>query len=407
MEWIRNIRTPYVSNWNLDIQHAITNNLSIDIGYVGNHGTKLLGKTRPQPASARTAGMGHAADSNRLQTMHNAGHVAIAAQVCQSLLESTCALYAKPTLNRHPSRSPLLVRDNVSRARTRTWDHGRTVQSNQFVLFVPELHHPDQEQLRIQLRRPASDSDGPQLPRTLVHRRVHLFSRSRRCLRPGDISQLPGSARTATAVFASSCMRTPTSTFATASRFRWTTPFPDRKGFGQLLEGWAVNSDRDRHSGLPWGLSDQSDDFSGTNVIGHRRRRASANSGTSSAIPRFHPGPRMDRYERRLAKRRGGLPFFAGGGHAAARALPMPLQRQGGGTSDRYARFARQPRLLRGRELCADSGCVRTPTATRSRISSATPASRTWTSRSPSSSQFKERLKAEVRVEIFNILQSS
>jgi hypothetical protein len=39
-----NIRTPYVNNWNLDIQHAITNNLSIDIGYVGNHGTKLLGK---------------------------------------------------------------------------------------------------------------------------------------------------------------------------------------------------------------------------------------------------------------------------------------------------------------------------------------------------------------------------
>src|SRR6202035_847666 len=47
----RNIRTPYVSNWNLDIQHAITNNLSIDIGYVGNHGTKLLGKLNVnQPA---------------------------------------------------------------------------------------------------------------------------------------------------------------------------------------------------------------------------------------------------------------------------------------------------------------------------------------------------------------------
>ena len=39
-----NIRTPYVNNWNLDIQRAITNNLSIDVGYVGNHGTKLLGK---------------------------------------------------------------------------------------------------------------------------------------------------------------------------------------------------------------------------------------------------------------------------------------------------------------------------------------------------------------------------
>ncbi len=49
-----NIRTPYVGTWNLDIQHAITNNLSIDIGYVGNHGMKLLGKSnvnQPLPGS--------------------------------------------------------------------------------------------------------------------------------------------------------------------------------------------------------------------------------------------------------------------------------------------------------------------------------------------------------------------
>ena len=39
-----NIRTPYVENWSLGIQRAITNNLSLDISYVGNHGTKLLGK---------------------------------------------------------------------------------------------------------------------------------------------------------------------------------------------------------------------------------------------------------------------------------------------------------------------------------------------------------------------------
>ncbi len=53
-----NIRTPYVSNWNLDIQRAITNNLSIDIGYVGNHGTKLLGKldvNQPAPGAGWTA----------------------------------------------------------------------------------------------------------------------------------------------------------------------------------------------------------------------------------------------------------------------------------------------------------------------------------------------------------------
>ena len=34
---------PDVINYSLDIQKAITNNVSLDIGYVGNHGTKLIG----------------------------------------------------------------------------------------------------------------------------------------------------------------------------------------------------------------------------------------------------------------------------------------------------------------------------------------------------------------------------
>jgi hypothetical protein len=38
-----NLRTPYVTTWTLGIQHALTNNLSMDIAYVGNHGTKLNG----------------------------------------------------------------------------------------------------------------------------------------------------------------------------------------------------------------------------------------------------------------------------------------------------------------------------------------------------------------------------
>ena len=38
-----NLRTPYVTTWTLGVQHALTNNLSMDIAYVGNHGTKLNG----------------------------------------------------------------------------------------------------------------------------------------------------------------------------------------------------------------------------------------------------------------------------------------------------------------------------------------------------------------------------
>ena len=39
----RNFRTPYVENWMLGIQHAFSGKLSLDVDYVGNHGTKLPG----------------------------------------------------------------------------------------------------------------------------------------------------------------------------------------------------------------------------------------------------------------------------------------------------------------------------------------------------------------------------
>ncbi len=39
----RNLTTPYVYNWNLNIQHAFTPNLSLEVAYVGNHGSNLTG----------------------------------------------------------------------------------------------------------------------------------------------------------------------------------------------------------------------------------------------------------------------------------------------------------------------------------------------------------------------------
>ncbi|MGB2888726.1 MAG: TonB-dependent receptor [Candidatus Acidiferrales bacterium] len=53
----RNFRNPYVSNWTLGVQHAFTNNLSWNLAYVGNHGSRLEGITDlnqpvPVPGSA-------------------------------------------------------------------------------------------------------------------------------------------------------------------------------------------------------------------------------------------------------------------------------------------------------------------------------------------------------------------
>src|SRR5207249_5295563 len=38
-----NLKTPYVVSWNFGVQHAFTNNLSLEVGYCGNHGTNLTG----------------------------------------------------------------------------------------------------------------------------------------------------------------------------------------------------------------------------------------------------------------------------------------------------------------------------------------------------------------------------
>ena len=49
-----NFRTPYVTNWTLGVQHALTNDLSVDVSYVGSHGTRLNGIrdiNQPDPAT--------------------------------------------------------------------------------------------------------------------------------------------------------------------------------------------------------------------------------------------------------------------------------------------------------------------------------------------------------------------
>ena len=38
-----NLRTPYVTTWTAEIQHSFTNDLSLEVGYVGDHGTDLIG----------------------------------------------------------------------------------------------------------------------------------------------------------------------------------------------------------------------------------------------------------------------------------------------------------------------------------------------------------------------------
>ena len=49
-----NLKTPFVINWNVDVQHTFGSNYSLDVGYVGNHGDNLIGTVDENQINAAT-----------------------------------------------------------------------------------------------------------------------------------------------------------------------------------------------------------------------------------------------------------------------------------------------------------------------------------------------------------------
>jgi hypothetical protein len=43
MSVVRNLSTPYVFSWDVNVQHSFTPTLSMEVGYIGNHGSNLVG----------------------------------------------------------------------------------------------------------------------------------------------------------------------------------------------------------------------------------------------------------------------------------------------------------------------------------------------------------------------------
>jgi hypothetical protein len=239
-----NLRTPYVSNWNLDIQHAITNNLSIDVGYVGNHGTKLLGKldlNQPAPFSGWTAAA-------------IAGCIASAASCApDNNAEQAAQPFTAPCASSilglgYPSSS-----GGVFNANNKCFS---------YLSFITQIQN-------------IYDSNYNGLQITLTGRNYHGLSFTAGYTYShalGDASDQGTSAN----------FPIPTNSYGSIRqqmyantdfdiRHRATVSLnyvvPGRKGYGQLLEGWSVNTIVIVTSGLPWGLADLSNDFSGTNII--------------------------------------------------------------------------------------------------------------------------------------------
>jgi hypothetical protein len=240
------LRTPYVSNWNLDIQRAITNNLSIDVGYVGNHGAKLLGPlniNQPAPGSGWAPATLATCASGGSCTPNN-----------MASLEQAAQPFTAPCAN-------AVLGTGFSNASGGQFNTNNSCFS--YLSYITQVGN-------------IYDSNYNGLQLTLTGRNYHglSFNASYTYAHAlGDASDQGTSSDFPRPENSYGSIRQ--QLYASTDfdiRHRFTASmdyaFPSKKGFGQALSGWSINFIAVVTSGLPWGLNDLTNDFSGTGQVG-------------------------------------------------------------------------------------------------------------------------------------------
>ena len=297
-----NLRTPYVNNWNVDVQQAIGPNLSLDVGYVGNHGTRLLGRTdinQPPPGAGWTA----------------AAKAACIASATDAMPYDTCAPDPNAEQAAQPFTAPCAA--NIAGLGAANGSGGPFNPNNSCFSYLSY----------ITIVNNAYSSNYNGLQTTLTARNFHglsftsgyTFSYAR-----GDASGQGTGGNFPTPLNSYGSVRQQLYTYTDFDlRHRFTLSMdyalPGRKGFGQMLEGWAINSIVLIESGAPWGLGDMTTDFSGTGVI-------NASATTEGEQWNFYGNPNdftpvhgwTDTNGGWNSGGHGGLPYFSGGGPTAS-----------------------------------------------------------------------------------------
>jgi hypothetical protein len=189
-----NLKTPYMVNYNFGIQHAITNNLSLEVGYVGNHGDNLLGTLEINQCAPNPDGDcvrpydGHPGSLGNFPYLKYINHITNFARSNYNSLQTTLTKRVSHGLNFTAGY---------------TYGHGLDNGS------VNRAAGNPQNSLNPNGEYASSDFD--------VRHRL-----------------------TVTASYA----------------------IPGKKGFGQLLEGWKVNTIVSLQTAQPWGVDDTGNDFS-------------------------------------------------------------------------------------------------------------------------------------------------
>jgi hypothetical protein len=217
-----NLKTPYIENFNLGIQHQFGNNLSLEIGYVGNHGARLTGYADiNQPA----AGAGWCLNSlTAAQKADPNGCPGGAPIPVSAGINAQAAQEARPYFTRFPYIGFINQMSNNTRSNYNSLQATLTKRLSHGLSFIA----------------------GYTFAHGLDNGSLNRF---------GMIPQ-DGTAD-----------QYGNSDFDVRHRFTLSATYniPGIKGYGQVLEGWQLNTIVNIQSSQPWRVNDGGNNFNGTN----------------------------------------------------------------------------------------------------------------------------------------------
>jgi len=206
-----NLRSPLVINYNLSVTHTFGSNLSLEVGYVGNRGERLL-NFRDINQSPLGAGW-----------CLNALTAAQAADACKGVVPGTGSYNATATQEARPfyTKFPYLG----------------------FINFATNAAHSRYDGLQVSATKRMSHGLSFNAGYTYSH-----------ALDNGSLNRfggLPQDSNNVAAEYASS-------DFDVRHRLTFTATYaiPGIKGFGQLLEGWEINTIVNYQTPQPWTAAD-------------------------------------------------------------------------------------------------------------------------------------------------------
>ena len=311
----RNFRTPYVESWSLGIQRAITNNLSLDIEYVGNHGVKLIGFTdvnQAQQVGGFSPGWGNPADPT------SAAFACIASASDPTPYDNCSPNGAAEQAARPftaPCTNPALFA--AIGAGAPGGSGGPFNPKNTCLSYLADVTIINNSTM--------SNYNGVQI--ALNGRNYHGLSFNAGYTYSHALGDASDEGR-------ASDLSVPINNYASIrsqlymptnydlrhrATISLTYAVPGKKGYGQMLEGWTLNSVIVMQSGSPWGQSDLTTDWDGTGELNNAAGSMGGQwnfYGNPSDFTPVHgwtntnpqPGGGFG----------GGLPFFPGGGTPAA-----------------------------------------------------------------------------------------